>query len=65
MENFITELFMLCVYILQVLGGAPGEYGYGYYLANIVIFVVLQPALILLFYILWRVEKRKNKKLKK
>ena len=65
MENFITELFMLCVYILQVLGGAPGEYGYGYYLANIVIFVVLQPALILLFYVLWRVEKRKNKKLKK
>jgi len=60
-EKLITDLFMLCVYILQVIGGAPGEYGFGYYLANIIIFVILQPALILLFFILWRKEKRKNK----
>jgi len=33
----------------------------GYELANIVIFVILQPALILLFFIMWRIEKRKNK----
>ena len=46
MEAFITDLFMKCVYILQVMGGAPGEYGYGYYLANILVFVVLQPGLI-------------------
>ena len=25
MEAFITDLFMKCVYILQVMGGAPGE----------------------------------------
>jgi len=60
-EKLITDFFMLCVYILQVTGGAPGEYGFGYYLANIVIFVILQSALILLFFILWRKEKRKNK----
>ena len=60
-EKLITDLFMLCVYILQVIGGAPGEYGFGYYLANIIIFVILQPALILIFFILWRKEKRKNK----
>ena len=59
-EKIITDLFMLCVYILQVIGGTPGEYGFGYYLANIIIFVVLQPTLILLFFILWRKEKRKN-----
>ena len=59
-EKFITDFFMWCVYILQVIGGAPGEFGIGYYLANIVIFVFLQPALIILFYILWRKEKRKN-----
>ena len=59
-EKIITDLFMLCVYILQVIGGTPGEYGFGYYLANIIIFVVLQPALILLFFFLWRKEKRKN-----
>ena len=59
-EKIITDLFMLCVYTLQLIGGTPGEYGFGYYLANIIIFVVLQPVLILLFFILWRKEKRKN-----
>ena len=33
METFITEVFMACVYVLQVIGGAPGEFGFGYYLA--------------------------------
>ena len=61
-EKIITDFFMLCVYILQVIGGTPGEYGSGYYLANIIIFVILQPALILLFFILWRKEKKKNQK---
>ena len=60
-EKLITDFFMLCVYILQVIGGTPGQYGFGYYLANIIIFVILQPALILIFFILWRKEKRKNK----
>ena len=59
-EKIITDLFMLCVYILQVIGGTPGEYGFGYYLTNIIIFVILQPALILLFFILWRKEKKRN-----
>jgi len=63
MEQLITEIFMLCVYVLQVIGGSPGEFGFGYYLANLLIFVILQPALILLFFILWRIERNKNKKL--
>ena len=61
-EKIITDFFMLCVYILQVIGGTPGVYGFVYYLANIIIFVILQPALILLFFILWRKEKKKNQK---
>ena len=61
-ENFIANAFMACVYILQVIGGSPGEFGFGYYLANLLIFVVIQPALILLFFTLWIREKRKNKK---
>ena len=60
-EIFITDLFMFCVFVLQVIGGSPGEFGYGYYLANIMIFVILQPGLIMLFFILWRLEKKKNK----
>ena len=62
MAEFITWSFNVCVYILQVIGGSPGEFGFGYYLANILIFVVLQPLLILFFFILWRREKAKNKK---
>ena len=61
-EKIITDFFMFCVHILQAIGGAPGEYGFGYYLANIIIFVILQPALILLFFVLWRKEKKKNQK---
>ena len=60
MEQVITDLFMACVYVLQVIGGSPGQFGYGYYLANILIFVVLQPALILLFLVLWIRERRKH-----
>jgi len=58
-EKFITDFFMWCVYILQVIGGAPGEFGFGYYLANIVIFVFLQPALIILFF--YSLDKREEK----
>ena len=60
-EEIIKEIFMVCVYILQVIGGEPGEFGHGYYLANLMIFVLLQPALIVLFFTLWRIEKKKNK----
>ena len=56
-EEIIKEAFMVCVYILQVIGGKPGEFGHGYYLANLIIFVFLQPALIILFFVLWRKEK--------
>ena len=61
-EQFITDVFMYCVYILQIIGGAPGEFGFGYYLANLMMFVILQSGLILLFFILWRLEKKKNNK---
>ena len=60
LEEFITDLFMQCVDILQVIGGSPNEFGFGYYLANILIFVVLQPSLIVLFLGLWLREKRSN-----
>jgi len=56
----LLQIFLWCVYILQVIGGAPGEFGFSYYLANIFIFVFLQPTLIILSFILSRKEKRKN-----
>ena len=53
----INNFFNWCVYVLEVIGDVTGM---GYELANIVIFVILQPALILLFYVLWRREKNKK-----
>jgi hypothetical protein len=54
----INNFFNWCVFILEVIGEFTGM---GYELANIVMFVIIQPGLILLFYILWRKEKKKNK----
>ena len=53
----INDFFQWCVWVLEVIGDVTGM---GYELANIVIFVILQPALIILFFILWRRERNKN-----
>ena len=53
----INEFFIFCVKVLEIIGDATGK---GYELANIVIFVIIQPGLILLFFILWRMEKRRK-----
>ena len=54
----IDQFFNWSVLVLVAIGNITGM---GYELANIVIFVILQPALILLFFILWRIEKKKNR----
>jgi len=46
----IHKFFDWCVKILEYVGEITGM---GYELTNIVIFVFLQPALILLFFCLW------------
>ena len=53
----INDFFDWCVYVLEVIGNFTGM---GYELANIVIFVFLQPGLIIIFYFLWQKEKKKN-----
>ena len=55
----IDRFFLWCVWVLEVIGEVTGM---GYELANIVIFVILQPGLILLFFILWRRQKKVNSK---
>lgn len=55
--NLIGDFFFWCVDVLVFIGEVTGM---GYALANIVIFVILQPSLILLFFILWRKERKKN-----
>ncbi|MBT4813029.1 MAG: hypothetical protein HON89_01100 [Cryomorphaceae bacterium] len=56
----IDQFFLWCVWVLEVIGEVTGM---GYELANIVIFVILQPGLILLFFILWRFEKKRKVKI--
>ena len=53
----IDQFFLWCVWVLEVIGEVTGM---SYELANIVIFVILQPGLILLFFILWRRQKKIN-----
>jgi len=54
---YVADIFYWCVDVLEVIGDITGM---GYMLANIVIFVFLQPALILLFMWLWLKERKKN-----
>ena len=56
----IDQFFLWCVWVLEVIGEVTGM---GYELANIVLFVILQPGLILLFFILWRFEKKRKIKI--
>ena len=58
----IDQFFLWCVLVLEVIGEVTGM---SYELANIVIFVVLQPGLIILFFILCRNQINKNNKYKK
>ena len=57
MEELINDFFRWCVEVLVWVGNVTGM---GYELANIVIFVILQPLLILIFLILWLRERKKN-----
>ena len=55
--NFIDLVFWSCVDVLQVWGDFTGL---GYNLINILIFILLQPALIFIFFILWIVERTRK-----
>tara|TARA_X000000950_G_scaffold20072_1_gene21637 strand:- start:7457 stop:8029 length:573 start_codon:yes stop_codon:yes gene_type:complete len=55
--NFYYDLW---VYILQSLGGSPGKFGMGYYIANIMLFVIIKPLLIIIFFWLWIKQRKQN-----
>ena len=57
MDVCVDKFFNWCVKVLEIIGDYTG---WGYELANIVIFVIFQPALILLFFCLWIRAKVKN-----
>ena len=52
----INDLFNWCVLVLEIMAEATGM---SYELINILIFIILQPLLILVFFYLWiRVRKK-------
>ena len=55
--DWIDAVFRVCVNVLVDLSELVGI---SYEAINIWIFIIIQPTLILLFFILWRIEKRKN-----
>jgi len=57
LDVYVNKFFDWCVKVLEIIGDYTG---WGYELANIIIFVILQPALILLFFCLWIRAKIKN-----
>ena len=56
--ELIDFIFKVCVFVLVDLANF---FGISYELINIIIFVILQPGLILLFFILWIKERKKNR----
>ena len=52
----INDFFNWCVLVLEIMANLMGM---SYELINILIFVILQPLLILFFFYLWRREKHK------
>ena len=57
MDVCVDKFFDWCVKVLEIIGDYTG---WGYELANIIIFVFLQPGLILLFFCLWIRVKIQN-----
>ena len=56
----ISEFFNLCVLVLKIMAKYTGM---SYELINILIFVILQPLLILFFFYLWRRERHKYREI--
>ena len=58
--NTVDQIFWKCVQFIEYFGDITGL---GYELSNILLFIVIQPILIITFLFLWLREKKKNKKL--
>ena len=59
-SEVINDFFIWCVLILKKIAELTGM---SYELINILIFVILQPLLILFFFYLWRRETKKFKEI--
>ena len=58
--GLIKKIFWECVQFIEYLGNLTGL---GYEFTNILLFIIIQPLLIIVFLFLWLKEKRKNRNL--
>ena len=58
MQQIIYKIFNIAEATLMYLGNLTGL---GYEMVNYLLFIYIQPGLIILFFILWRREKKKKK----
>ena len=61
MSNPIESFFVWCVELMRLLATISGM---TYKEINVYVFLVLQPALIILFFVLWRIEVARGKNMK-
>ena len=60
-SNPIESFFVWCVELMRFLAAISGM---TYKEINVYVFLVLQPALIILFFVLWRIEVARAKNMK-
>lgn len=58
--ELVTETFAFCVAIMRAVAALSGL---SYKEINAIVFLIFEPVLVLLFFGLWRWEKRRYKKL--
>lgn len=56
-NDLLDFMFKICVIVLVDIAQFLGI---TYEALNIILFVIIQPALIILFVVLWQIERRKN-----
>ena len=57
-NDLLDFMFKICVIVLVDIAQFLGI---TYEALNIILFVIIQPALIIIFFVLWLLERRKNK----
>ena len=55
--ELISDLFQLCVNVMHLLADLTNT---TYKEINAIVFLIIQPCLILIFFLLWRREKKKT-----
>tara|TARA_B100000161_G_scaffold199248_1_gene145227 strand:+ start:1511 stop:1693 length:183 start_codon:yes stop_codon:yes gene_type:complete len=57
--EFLSYLFQLCVNVMYLLADITNT---SYKEINVIVFLMIQPGLVLFFFLLWRYEKKKSVK---